>query len=334
MRLVLLHKKGKETVVKAFADVALPKGLMVNDEIVDAKTFEFLLKQALAKPNFGKFDTSYAVVSLPESKSFVRVVQIPIMSETEAESAVPYEAESFIPLPIDQVYLDWQKIGETGEKMDILMVASPKEFVEKYLTILQRAGITPLALEVESQSCHRALIASGSKETSLILDAAAIRSSLLMIEQGNLQFTSTIPIGGSAFTESIARSLGVSSAKAEEIKRKVGLSNTAEYPNIKTSLLPVLNNLTAEVKNILKFHGEHSEKQVERVILCGAGSRLKNLQEFLAPQLAEAGVNKVEIGNPWQNVEGLKTVPMDASGALGFVAAIGLAMRGVDYKVY
>jgi ABC-type lipopolysaccharide export system ATPase subunit len=119
-----------------------------------------------------------------------------------------------------------------------------------------------------------------------------------------------------------------------EIKRKVGLSNTAEYPNIKTSLLPVLNNLTAEVKNILKFHGEHSEKQVERVILCGAGSRLKNLQEFLAPQLAEAGVNKVEIGNPWQNVEGLKTVPMDASGALGFVAAIGLAMRGVDYKVY
>ena len=114
MRLVLLHKKGKETVVKAFADVALPKGLMVNDEIVDAKTFEFLLKQALAKPNFGKFDTSYAVVSLPESKSFVRVVQIPIMSETEAESAVPYEAESFIPLPIDQVYLDWQKIGETG----------------------------------------------------------------------------------------------------------------------------------------------------------------------------------------------------------------------------
>ncbi len=332
-KVMQLHNKGKKIALKGYAEAVLPKGMMVNDAVTDAKTFQFMLKQALNKPQFGKIDTNYAIVSLPESKSFVRVVQIPLMSEAEAESAVPFEAESFIPLPIDQVYMDWQKIGISGDKMDILMIASPKEFVDKYLEVLEKAGITPAALEVESQSCHRALIPSESQETVLIIDMNTHRTSLIMVENGSLQFTSTIPIGGGSFTESIARSLGVSSIKAEEIKVKVGLANTAEYPNIRTQLLPALTNLSAEIRNILKFHSEHSEKQVSRIVLAGGSSRLKNLAEFLSAQLQDAGVQRVGLAEPWQNL-GMAQPPMDPEESLGYVTAIGLAMRGVNYKVF
>ena len=255
IKFMSMAKNTKKLSIKSYAEVELPKALVVNDLITDEKTFDFILKQLLQKPTFGKLDTNCVVASLPESKSFVRVIQIPKMSLVEAESAVPFEAENFIPMPIDQVYLDWQKIGESGGKMNILMIASPKEFVDRYLAVLDRAQLKPVALEVESQSCHRALIAPGSKETVLIVDIDAVRSSLIMVEEGNIQFTSTVPIAGNSFTESIARTLGVASAKAEEIKVKVGITNTAAYPNIKTSLLPILNNLSAEIKNILKFHG-------------------------------------------------------------------------------
>lgn len=332
-KVMQLHAKGKKMALKGYAEAVLPKGMIINDAITDSKTFQFMLKQTLNKPQFGKIDTNYAIVSLPESKSFVRVVQIPLMSEAEAESAVPFEAESFIPLPIDQVYMDWQKIGISGDKMDILMIASPKEFVDKYLEVLEKAGITPAALEVESQSCHRALVAPDSQETVLVVDMNTHRTSLIMVENGNLQFTSTIPIGGSTFTESIARSLGVSSVKAEEIKLKVGLANTAEYPNIRTQLLPVLTNLSAEIRNILKFHSEHSEKQVSRIILAGGSSRLKNLAEFLSSQLQDAGVSSVSLAEPWQNF-GINPPPMDPEESLGYVTAIGLAMRGINYKVF
>lgn len=326
-------KKGKDLQIKAFGETALPKGMLAADAITDAKTFGFLLGQALQKPQFGRVDTNYVVASLPESKSFVRVIQIPKMSNAEAENAVPFEAESFIPMPIDQVYLDWEKIGEDGDKMNILMIASPKDFVDAFLEVLDKANLKTVALEVESQSCRRALLPKESAETVLVVDIDGHRSSLIMIEQGSLQFTSTVPIAGNNFTQAIALALGVSSAKAEEIKHKVGLANTTEYPNIKTALLPVLNNLSAEIKNILKFHGEHSQKQVERIILSGGGGKLKNLAEFLAPQLQEAGVARVEAGNPWQNLPFLKSPPLDNYDSLGFVTAIGLAMRGAEYEV-
>ena len=51
------------------------------------------------------------------------------------------EAESFIPLPVDQVYLDWQKIGAANGKLSILLIASPREFVDGYLPLLDDAGI-------------------------------------------------------------------------------------------------------------------------------------------------------------------------------------------------
>lgn len=332
-KIMQLGHQGKETVIKAYCEVLLPKAMVISDVITDQKTFSYLLKQALERPKFGKIDTNLVVASLPESKSFVRVIQIPQMSQAEAENAVPFEAESFIPLPIDQVYLDWQKIGMVGEKMNILMIASPKDFVDKYLDILEKAGLKSAALEVESQSCHRAVIAAESKETVLLVDMESSRSSLIMVEEGNLQFTSSIPIAGNTFTESIARALGVASAKAEEIKKKIGLSNTPEYPNIKISLLPVLNSLSAEIKNILKFHNEHSGHQVEKVVLMGGSGRLKNLAEFLLADLKDAGIEKVELANPWQNLKIVKNPLTDPSESLSYVTAIGLARRGADYEI-
>jgi type IV pilus assembly protein PilM len=327
-----LEGPAKNMSVKAYGNVAVPKAMIINDVITDNKIFLTLLRQNLDRPQFGRLTTNYVVASLPESKSFVRVIQIPKMSNSEADNAVPFEAENFIPLPLDQVYLDWEKIGEDGDKMNVLMVAAPKEFVDGYMDMLDKAGLKAAALEVESQSCRRAVLLPESKETVLLVDMEAFRSSLIMIENGSLQFTSTIPIAGNSFTESVARALGVSVAKAEEIKHKVGIANTAEYPNIKTSMLPVLGNLEAEIKNILKFHGEHSGRQVERVLLSGGSAKLKNLAEYLGQQMAGSGVAKVELADPWLNV-GSQKQGIYREDSLSFATSIGLALLGSNYEI-
>lgn len=326
-KLMQLEKRGKSVTVKSYSDVILPKGLIVNDIVADPKTFSYLLKQAFERPQFGKIDGNYVVASLPESKSFVRVIQLPQMSDVEIETAVPVEAESFIPLPIDQVYLDWQKLGNKGGKQDVLIIASPKDFVDKYIKVFEDAGFILSALEVESQSCQRALIQTSAAPTCLIVDLDAFRTSLIMIEAGVLQFTSSIPIAGNTFTESIARNLGVSSQKAEIVKRKVGMANTFEYPNIRTALLPVLNNLSAEIKNIIKFHSEHSQAPIEKIILAGGGAKLKNLADSIAPEFTLDKI-VVELGNPWVNLPEIKNPPFDQADSLGFTTAIGLALRG------
>lgn len=330
VKLMQIKKDHKKYTVKAFSRVSLPKGTIINDAVADQKTFSFVIKQALDKPQFGKFDTQFVTVSLPESKSFIRVIQIPKMSDQESEAAVPYESESFIPMPIDQVYLDWQKVGETADKSNILIIASPKEYVDKYLDLLDLSGLKAMALETESQSLCRSLIGWGQKETSLIADIDSSRSNLVMIEAGSLQFSSTVPIAGGAFTEGLARSLGVASAKAEEIKKKVGLLNTAEYPNIKISLVPILNSLTAEIKNVLKFHTERSEKPVSKVVLAGGGAKLKGLIELMQPEFAAEGNIAVEVGNPWRNLSELNSPPLSGEEASSWSTAIGLAIRNYE----
>jgi type IV pilus assembly protein PilM len=330
IKLMQIKKDGKNFAVKAFSRGALPKGALINDVIADQKTFNFVLKQALDKPQFGRFDTQYAVAALPESKSFIRVIQIPKMSDAESEAAVPYEAESFIPMPIDQVYLDWQRIGESNDKSDILIIATPKEYIDSFLGFLDQAGLNPAALETESQSLRRSLISWKDKQTCLIADIDAGRSNLVMVEDSNLQFSSTIPIAGSAFTESLARALGVSSAKSEEIKKKVGLLNTAEYPNVKIALAPILTSINAEINNVLKFHAERSQKSVEKVILAGGGAKLKNLAEMMQSELAGAGNIKVEIGNPWRNLDGIKNQAFSPEESLSWSTAIGLAIRNYE----
>lgn len=340
IKLLQLRGEKKQTAVDCYGLTALPKGAMVNDIIADRKTFSYLIKEAVEKPALGRVASPYAVVSLPESKSFVRVIQIPKMSEQEANNAVPFEAENFIPLPLDQVYMDWQKVSDQGDpsrlgqaeagKMNVLIIATPKNYADSLLEVLDSAGVTPIALEVESQSCHRALIAKTSAETSLIVNIGSKHSNIIMVERGGLQFTSTIPIAGAAFTDIIAKNLGVSMAKAQEIKDKVGIGNTVEYPNIKTATLPVLNTLSAEIKNILKFHSEHSDLPVSTILLAGGGSKLKNLAEFLGDEFKEYPNLQVKTADPWANVPNLKSRLFSTEDSLIFTTAIGLAMRGAN----
>lgn len=313
--------------IKGFIDAPLPKGIMQDDSLVDVSTLAYLIQHSLEKPTFGRIDTKYVVASLPESKSFVRVIHIPQMSEAEIDNAIAYEAESYIPIPVDQVYLDWQIVGQKGDRLEVLIIACPKDHVDKYLGVLEKANLIPVALEVESQSLVRSLIDPKSTEITLIMDLDALRSNLIMVEGSTLQFTSSVPIAGNTFTETIASALGISSDKAEMVKKKIGIENTTEYPKLKEALSPVLNNLSAEVKNILAFYQEHSQNKVSSLVLCGGTSKLPHLDEFLGSQFADIPNFKVTLANPWLNLKNINSSAMTSLDALGFTTAIGLASR-------
>jgi Tfp pilus assembly PilM family ATPase len=88
--------------------------------------------------------------------------------------------------------------------------------------------------------------------------------------------------------------------------------------------------LAAEIKNILKFHYDHSEQRITRLILSGGSAKLKHLDELLPPLLAEFSDLRVEIANPLVNLENLQNQDLSAYEALSFTTAIGLAMRDLQ----
>ncbi len=328
LKLLQLVERGGTVRVQAFAHAPLPKDVMSNDTINDANALGQLIETTVQAPEFGKVTTSKVAITLPESKSFVRIIEIPHMAESEVENAILFEAESYVPMPMDQVYFDWRVLQSAKDTMSVLLVASPKETVDSYIAVLESAHLQVVAVEVESQSLSRALIGEVSTETALIIDLDSTKTNLIMVEKGSLQFSSSVPIAGNTFTDTIAQALGVTKQQAEAIKIKVGINNTPEYPNIRTILLPVLKNLTEEIRNVIRFHYDHSDQQLDRIILSGGNAQDKSLADYLAAELQDMGTVKFELGQPWQNVQHVANdLPLNEAESLHFAATIGLAIR-------
>lgn len=320
----------KSTSVKAYTNVAMPKGLIVNDDFPDIEGLANLIVDSLAKPQHGKFSTNRVVVALPESKSFVRIIPMQKMTDSEIGNAILFEAESYIPLPMDQVYFDWQVIQRRDDGLDVLVIASPKAYVDKYITILEKAHLKIAGIETESQSVARALVPSKVNEPILIADMDAYKTALVMVQDGSLQFTSSIPLAGNIFTERLAKAASIDISEAERIKREFGFSNTVQYPNLKMHMVAAMEDLAAEIKNILKFHYDHHETHIGSLLLTGGGAKLQHITEALEPMLAEYAPLKVTVTDPLRYVPNLKEAALGPYEALSYTTAIGLALWEVS----
>lgn len=327
LKYMQLVPKRSGVAIQSFAHIDLPKAVMTGDVIVSQDSLAEFIKTSIQQPTFGKLTTNHVTVTLPESKSFVRIIHIPKMAESEIDNAVLFEAEAYIPLPIDQVYCDWQILGEDGDRFELVIIASPKETVDSYTAVMEKAGLRVVAVEVESQSLVRAVMPKDTKETMVIVDLDAFKTNIIMVENGNVQFTSSIPVAGRTFTQKLAEALQITPAQADVIKKKVGIANTPEYPNVKTVLLPILEGLAGEIKNVLGFHYEHSTQPVAKILLSGGSAKMKNLPELLAEEIKKSQPVPVILANPWQNVPHLLPSPLSDYDALSLTATIGAAMR-------
>jgi len=319
----------------AFANVPLPAKVINNHLIIN----ELKLSQCInAAVNSAKnINTKYVVASIPESKSFVRTLFISNMPESEIESSLPWELEQDIPVPIDQVYLDWQVIRNVGDKMEVLVMAASKEYVDPLINSLKQAKLVPVALELDSQSMVRALIGPDSfKKSMLVLDIATTQSTFIIVENGVIQYTSSVPMAGNAFTESIARALAIPFAAAEDLKREKGLLTETKKGNIRGAILPVLDNIVDEIRNVARFFEEHSDNHhtIDEVLICGGSAKLLGISDYIAARLnlgAGKSFSKVQLGNPWVNVlvgKMDKKFPISQQDALGYTAVVGLALHG------
>lgn len=316
----------KSTSLRAFTNVPMPKGLIVNDDFADHDGLTDLLTRCLEKPQHGSFTTKRAVVALPESKTFVRIIPMKDMKEEEIANAILFEAESYIPLPMDQVYFDWQVIGKNSEGIEVLVIASPKMYVDKYISIIEKAGLIIAGIETEAQSVARALVPTGVNEPILIADMDAYKTALVMVQNNSLQFTSSVPIAGNTFSERLSKTASITIQEAEKLKRQVGFANTTEYPNLKLQMLPAMEDLAAEIKNILKFHYDHHETHIGSLILTGGGAKLQHITENLEPMLADYAPIKVTVANPLEHVPNFSDKSLEPYEALSYTTAIGLAM--------
>jgi len=356
LKIAKLKRKGKFFCLSSFGEAEIKSGIIKGGEIKDEKKLTEIIKEATKSARGEKLKTRYVNASLPEEKAFLQVIQMPRMSEEDLRSAVVFEAENYIPLPIEQAYLDYETIFPVQDHLDhldVLLAALPKTTVDPYLHCLKSAGLIPKALEIESLAIARALIKDSiTSQPILLIDFGATRTSFIVFAGRSLRFTSSIPVSSNHFTRIIAKALAIAESEAEKLKIKYGLEEKVilkiaddktevekEKGKIFEALVPVLIDLVQQIRRCLDYYQTHASHEhldsedngVSKILLCGGGANLKGLAELLSLELKIP----VELGNPWVNIlpEGKKETPqLPPDESLRYATALGLALRGVKER--
>ncbi|PIP24173.1 MAG: hypothetical protein COS25_02400 [Candidatus Nealsonbacteria bacterium CG02_land_8_20_14_3_00_37_10] len=343
LKIVKFKKKGQFFDLASFGEAQIEPGIVKKGEIRDQDKLAEIIKKTMREVKGEKLGTRNAIVSLSEEKAFLQVIQMPRLLEEDLKSAVIFEAENHIPLPIEEVYLDYQVVPPLYnhlDHLDVLIAAFPQKIVDSYLTCLKKANIKPIVLEVESLAISRALIKDETTtQPVLLIDFGANRSVFIIFSGHSVRFTFSIPVSPQSFTEALSQAMKIDLIKAEKLKIKYGLEgkSTKTGQEVFESLIPALTDLIEQIKKYLDYYQTHvshehlppNGKGIERILICGNGARLKGLADFLSSQLKIP----VEIGNPWVNLisESKKeALGLSFEKSLSYATAIGLALRGIS----
>lgn len=337
LKVANIEKRGKQFELVSFGSLPISKGIVKDGQIQDEVKLTKAIHELLSKVNGKKIKTKNVVCCLPEEKSFLDVLQLPILDIEETAQAVVFEAANHIPVPLEDVYFDFEVIRPLTKKpkqQDILIAATPKKIVDGYFNALKKAGLRTIALEVEPLAIVRALVKSDVvTKPLLIIDFGACRTSFIIFSGYNITFSSTIPVSSNELTRVIAEQLSIKLKNAENLKKSEGLEGDK---NVFNAMAPVLTNFTQQIKSHLDYYKSHIPtsqasnnfgNKVDELLLCGGGANLKGLTNFLTSTFQM----KVGLADPLINLKktSLKNTPMlQRKESLCYTTALGLALRG------
>lgn len=326
LKVISLSKKGKGYRLERIGIALNPIGDLPGDDEQSQQKIAESTKKLLSDL---KLSGSKASIALSESNVYSRVIEMPILSDSELASAIHWEAEQYIPVPIDQVNIDHEVIfrpqkGSDQDKMQVFLVAAPKKVIKRMLSFANKCGIEIVGVETEMIAVSRAIVSGElAKDSTMLIHYGASNANVAVIRDGMPVLIHTLESGGTALTRTLASELGLEYSQAEEYKRSYGLDETQLEGKVSLSLKPLIDRLLSEVKKAVHaYNNSNQQAIIKRVILSGGSSLLPSLVPYIAQFI---GV-EVVLGNAFVSIEPTKTatIPSDTSS---FSTAVGLAMR-------
>jgi type IV pilus assembly protein PilM len=330
IKLVWLDGKKGAFILKAASISPAPAKGMLSESPLDEEEMAQSLVKAVKDANV---DTKLANVALPENQVYTKVLEMPVLSDRELASAIYWEAEQYIPVPLTNITLVWNvlkrpdKPGQT-DKMEVLMVGAPTMLVNKYQKIIQIAGLEINSMETEILATIRSLVTDETFPTSLIVNIGAVSTSFAIVRNGTMVFTYSMSIGGAAINRAIATDFGLSPQQAEEYKRVYGVSGKSLGGKIGEATEPILNSILSEIKKSIAFYSQKykEDSPIRQIILSGGTAKLPGIEIFFANN---SGI-ETAIANPWKILASQQMPKQILDNASDYTIAAGLAMK--DYE--
>lgn len=329
IKAVALTKTKEQFKLVSLGSIPSPQPGIVSDTEEDLQSLADAIKNLLAT---AKIDTKEVIIALPESRVFTRIIDdLPFLTDDELASAIRYAAEEFIPMPLSDVNLNWQVLVRSDGKAKntktiVLVIASPKHMVTKYMKVLDLAGLKPQALETEIIAITRSLVGNNPfSPTTLIVQLGATTTDFAAVSKGLIWLTRSISTGGLALTRVLAQHFNFEAAQAEQYKKIYGMMKDQLEGKVFEALKPIVDIIGGESKRIIQaFDAKYPQNPIKRVVVSGGGAKMPGLVIYLADILGL----EVQEADPWYAIEKDKDISLKiAQDAPSYSVAVGLGLR-------
>lgn len=328
IKVVALEKDGGVKLI-SLGSIMSPQPGMISDAEGALQEVSVAIRKLMEATHIEQKEVT---VALPESKVFTRVIDdLPYLTDNELSQAIRYAAEEFIPMPIADVNLNWQVLFRAdgknkNTKTIVLVVASPKNAVAKYINVLNMAGLHPKVLETEIIAVTRSLVGNNPfSPSTLIVQLGATTTDFAAVSKGLIWLTRSISTGGAALTRSLAQHFNFEVAQAEEYKKVYGLAEDQLEGKVYEALKPVVDIIAGEAKRVIQaFESKYPSDPIKRVVLSGGGAKMPSFVVYLANTLGL----EVQEADPWYAIAKDKaSISKLAQEAPSYSVAVGLALR-------
>jgi type IV pilus assembly protein PilM len=315
---------GKPTVV-GYGIIQFDPKAIENGVIKDYETIAKAVLDLFQNHLMGEINTRRVAVSVPAARTFSRILSLPKLDQKDLSEAVRTEAEQYIPVPIDDLYLDFMITEQTDKETRVLAVAVPKKVVDSYSTLMELLGLDVVVMETTTGATARLFRHTDAHDVpSVVIDFGAISSDISIYDK-SLAVTGTIPGGGDDVTNAIANTLGVTHEEGHIIKVKYGLNVSKKQTEIRAALQPMLQQLVKEIKRMLRYYDQRASShghKIEQVVTHGGGSNVPGLSEYLIDTLRLP----VRACDPWSQFDFHHIDKPSKTEQPVFVTVAGLAL--------
>ena len=330
VKLLELSKSGSKYKVENYASRPLPEGAVVEKNIANLDVVgDTLLKMS----SLTKTSTNNVAVAVSGSAVITKTIEMnAALSDTEMENQIAVEADQYIPYPLDEVAIDFERQTISGKNEDIvevLLAACKKENVDNRVAALEIGGFDAKVVDIEAYAMERAFnlmveqMDLDREGVVAIADIGATMTTLYILKDGVSIYTREQVFGGSMLSLEIQSRYGLPPGEAETALIEGTLPEGFEEDVLK----PFRAEMTEQIGRSLQFFFSSSQyNDVDLIVLAGGVAATRGL-----PEDVESGLNtKTVVANPFAKMSLSSKVnkALLQNDASSLMMACGLAVRG------
>jgi len=288
-----------------YAQVGLPAGAVVDGEVINGRVVSEALRRLWTE---GGFSSNKVILGVSGHRVIVRQADVPALDEEDLRSALRFDAQELIPIPMEEASFDFSILDrgvgsdEDGKStMRILIVAAHRDLLRAHLSALRGAGLEAIAIDATPLSLMRVIPPGGSTAPTAtrtprgeggpdittgveaLVAIGAEMTTVAVRQNGVPRFIRSLAVGGSKLTAGIANAMHVEPAVAERLKRGAVPIASPQLVQARRAATTELRDLAEEVRATVDFFVAQSDgTTIERLLLTGGAAQTEGLVETLA----------------------------------------------------